>query len=208
MEERLSLEEGRYLVRLARQAIKDYLRGLEVRPEPPPTSRLREKRGVFVTLYLYPSKELRGCIGFPMPTMPLFEATVQSAISSAVNDPRFMPLDKEELDRVIIEVSVLTPPEEISYRDPRELLEKIVVGRDGLIIRSGPFSGLLLPQVPVEYGWDVEEYLMHLCLKAGLDSTHWLTGKVKIYRFTAQIFSEIEPGGEVVEEELTSKKTC
>ncbi|MEN2974296.1 MAG: TIGR00296 family protein [Candidatus Caldarchaeales archaeon] len=207
MEERLSLEEGRYLVKLARQTIYNYLRGVKSRVEPPQSEKLKENRGVFVTLYLHPLKELRGCIGFPLPSMPLYEATIQAAISSAVHDPRFKPLEIDELDNIVIEVSVLTPAEEIVYRDGRELLDKIVIGRDGLIIRSGPFSGLLLPQVPVEYGWTVEEYLMHLCLKAGLESTYWLTGKPKIYKFTAQIFSESEPNGEVVVEKILTRKS-
>ncbi|MCS7125364.1 MAG: TIGR00296 family protein [Aigarchaeota archaeon] len=202
MEKLLSLEEGRYLVRLARQAIYNNLRGIIAEPPPPPSERLKEKRGVFVTLYTYPVKDLRGCIGFPLPTLPLHEATIQAAISSAIHDPRFNPLEIDELKNIIIEVSVLTPPEEIVYRDPRELLEKINIGRDGLIIKSGPYSGLLLPQVPVEFNWNVEEYLIHLCLKAGLEATHWLKGKAKIYRFTAQIFRELEPNGEIVEEEL------
>ncbi len=202
----LNLEEGRFLVKLARQTINDYLRKVEVVPPAPPTEKLKEKRGVFVTLYKFPMKDLRGCIGFPLPTKALYEATVEAAIASATKDPRFRPLKLDELNNVVIEVSVLTPPEEIIYRDSKELLEKIVIGRDGLIIKSGPYSGLLLPQVPVEYNWSVEEYLMHLCLKAGLESTHWLTKKAKIYRFTAQIFSEVEPNGEVVEEELSLRK--
>jgi len=202
----LSLEEGIYLVKLARQTIHNYLKKVEAPPPPPVTEKLRQERGVFVTLYTYPMKDLRGCIGFPLPTMPLYEATIEAAIASATKDPRFRPLRIDELDDIVIEVSVLTPPEEIAYKNPSELLEKIVIGRDGLIIKSGPYSGLLLPQVPVEYGWTTEEYLMHLCLKAGLESTHWLTGKARIYKFTAQIFAETEPNGEIIEEELTPRK--
>jgi len=206
LEEKLSLEEAEYLVKLARRAIRTYLtEKVEITPPPPPTEKLKKERGVFVTIYTYPEKELRGCIGFPLPIMPLYQATVKAAIASATEDPRFLPLELEELDRSVIEVSVLTTPEEISYKDPKELPSKIVIGRDGLIIKSGPYSGLLLPQVPVEYNWTPEEYLMHLCLKAGLSSTFWLTGKAKIYRFTAQVFLEKTPNGEVVEEEL---KTC
>lgn len=202
----LNLEEGRFLVKLARHIIYNYLRKSEVVPPAPPTEKLKENRGVFVTLYSFPMKDLRGCIGFPLPTIPLYEATMEAAIASATKDPRFRPLRLDELNDVVIEVSVLTPPEEIVYRDSKELLEKIVIGRDGLIIKSGPYSGLLLPQVPVEYNWTVEEYLTHLCIKAGLEPTHWLTKKAKIYRFAAQIFSEVEPNGEVVEEELSPRK--
>lgn len=202
----LSLEEGRYLVRLARQTIYNYLKKIEGPPPTPISEKLKQERGVFVTLYTYPTRDLRGCIGFPLPTMPLYQATMEASIASATKDPRFRPLRVDELNHIVIEVSVLTSPEEIIYRNPNELVDKIVVGRDGLIIKSGPYSGLLLPQVPVEYNWTVEEYLMHLCLKAGLESTHWVKGKAKIYRFTAQIFSELEPDGEIIEEELSSKK--
>ena len=83
--------------------------------------------------------------------------------------------------------------------------DSIRIGVDGLIIESGGFSGLLLPQVPVEFGWTPEEYLMNLCLKAGLPSTYWLTGKIKLYRFTAQIFEEESPGGRIIEKKLQAK---
>jgi len=202
----LSLSEGEFLVRLARRSIEEYLSGKEIEVPEPPSERLKEPRGVFVTLSRYPDKELRGCIGFPLPTYPLVEATARAAISSATQDPRFPPLTPEEMNETVVEVSVLTPPEEVKYEDPKELPEKIVIGRDGLIIEAGGFSGLLLPQVPVEYNWAPEEYLMHLCLKAGLPSTYWLTGRARIKRFTAQIFVEKEPRGEVMEEELKPRK--
>lgn len=200
--ERLTLEEGTYLVKLARKAIEICLVGKTPRvPEKVP-ERLREKSGVFVTLTTYPERELRGCIGYPIPIYELAEATVRAAVASAFEDPRFPPLSSEELDKVIVEVSVLTPPEEIKYSDPRELPNLITIGVDGLIIEAGGMGGLLLPQVPVEYNWTPEEYLMHLCMKAGLPSTYWLTGKAKIYKFTAQIFEEESPSGAVVEKKL------
>ena len=202
----LTINEGEFLVRLARKSIEEHLSGKRIEPPTPPSEKLNEKRGVFVTLYRYPSKELRGCIGLPYPTHRLIDAVIHSAISSATADPRFPSVSLKEMDEIVIEVSVLTKPEEIEYEDPKELPEKIVIGRDGLIIEAGGFSGLLLPQVPVEYNWGPEEYLMHLSLKAGLPSTYWLTGRAKIYRFTAQIFAEKTPRGEVVEEELAPKK--
>jgi len=200
--ELLSLEEGAYLVKLARMAIEAYLQGrLPREPEGAPES-LRQKRGVFVTLKTYPGHELRGCIGFPYPMYELIDATIRAAIASATEDPRFPPLTIEELEETVVEVSVLTPPEEVSYSDPRQLPELIKIGVDGLMIEAGGLSGLLLPQVPVEYKWTPEEYLMHLCIKAGLPSTYWLTGRAKIYRFTAQIFEEESPRGRVVERRL------
>jgi len=202
----LTIDEGEFLVRLARKSIEEHLSGRRVEPPTPPSERLAERRGVFVTLYRYPSKELRGCIGLPYPTHRLVDAVIHAAISSATADPRFPPVRLREMDEIVIEVSVLTKPEEIKYDDPKKLPEKIVIGRDGLIIEAGGFSGLLLPQVPVEYNWTPEEYLMHLSLKAGLPSTYWLTGRARIYRFTAQIFAEKTPRGEIVEEKLTPKR--
>ena len=202
MRESLGIDEGRFLVRLARKSIEEYLSGRYPEPVKPPNPILKEPRGVFVTLYRHPSRELRGCIGFPLPNHPLIEATIRAAIASATEDPRFPPVKLDEMREIVVEVSILTPPEEIRYEKPDELPGKIVIGRDGLIIEAEGRGGLLLPQVPVEYGWDTEEFLTHLCLKAGLPPTYWITGKPKVFRFSAQVFAEKEPGGEVVEEEL------
>ena len=200
--ELLSLNEGTYLVRLARKTIEVYLSGKSPAPPEDAPEKLKRKQGVFVTLYTYPERELRGCIGVPMPEYPLLEATMRAAIASAAEDPRFPPVSLDELSRIVVEVSALTPPEEIKFSDPKELPSLIRIGVDGLIIEAGGFSGLLLPQVPVEYGWTPEEYLMHLCLKAGLPTTYWLTGRLKLYRFTAQIFEEESPKGKIVEKKL------
>ncbi|MCS7132446.1 MAG: TIGR00296 family protein [Nitrososphaeria archaeon] len=205
--ERLTLEEGTYLVKLARKAIEVHLSGKIPKAPGNVPERLRMKSGVFVTLTTYPERSLRGCIGYPMPLYELAEATIMAAVASAFQDPRFPPLGPEELDEVVVEVSVLTPPEEIKYSDPRELPNLINIGVDGLIIETGVTSGLLLPQVPVEYNWGPEEYLMHLCMKAGLPSTYWLTGRAKIYKFTAQIFEEESPRGKVVEKKLSICKS-
>jgi uncharacterized protein (TIGR00296 family) len=200
--ERLSLNEGTYLVKLARKTIEVYLSGKMPAPPDDAPEKLRRKQGVFVTLYTYPERELRGCIGIPLPEYPLIEATMRAAIASATEDPRFPPVSLEEMSSIIVEVSALTPPEEIKFTDPKELPNMIKIGEDGLIIEAGIYSGLLLPQVPVEYGWSPEEYLMHLCIKAGLAPTYWLTGKMRLYRFSAQVFEEETPRGRVVERSL------
>jgi uncharacterized protein (TIGR00296 family) len=200
--ERLSLSEGAYLVKLARKTIEVYLSGRMPAPPDDAPERLVRRQGVFVTLYTYPEKELRGCIGIPLPEHPLIEATMRAAISSATEDPRFPPVSPEEMSNIIVEVSALTPPEEMGFTDPKELPNMIRIGEDGLIIEAGVYSGLLLPQVPVEYGWSPEEYLMHLCIKAGLAPTYWLTGKMRLYRFSAQVFEEESPKGKVVERKL------
>ena len=204
--EPLTLEEGAYLVRLARKTIEVYLSGKSPAPPRDAPEKLKRKQGVFVTLNTYPEKELRGCIGFPLPEYPLLEATMRAAIASATQDPRFPPVTPDELSRIVVEVSALTPPEEIRFEDPKDLPKLIRIGVDGLIIESGGFGGLLLPQVPVEFNWTPEEYLMNLCLKAGLPSTYWLTGKIKLYRFTAQIFEEESPKGRIVEKKLQPRK--
>lgn len=183
-------------MRLARGGIERYLRTGEILEEKVP-EKLKEPRGVFVTLLK--GGELRGCIGFPFPSFPLAEATVKAAISSATSDPRFPPLTEEEMGEVTIEVSVLSPPEPLVVKNPREYLQHVKVGRDGLIVEWRGFSGLLLPQVAVEWNWDAEEFLSQTCMKAGLGADCWLRREVKISRFTARIFSEVEPGGKVEE---------
>ncbi|CAB3288247.1 Protein MLASG1_v1_0568 [Methanocaldococcus lauensis] len=197
----LTLEEGTFAVKFARAVIENYLSGKDVIVENYPDV-FNEKRGCFCTLHTYPERELRGCIGIPEPILPLIKALEEAAISAATKDPRFPPVTLEEMDYIVVEVSILTPPELIKVRHPREYLEKIKIGRDGLIIKYGMHSGLLLPQVPIEFGWDVEEYLAHLCLKAGLPPDMWLDENAKIYRFEAQIFEEVEPRGDVVEKKL------
>lgn len=164
------------------------------------------KSGVFVSIYEYPGRELRGCIGYPLPLMPLGEATVRAAVAAAVEDPRFPPLTEEELPIVIFEVSVLTEPVEIEIKNRKELPSQIKVGEDGLIIETPSGSGLLLPQVPVEYGWGAEEFLSHLCIKAGLNPTYWLQGKMRLRKFSATVFAETSPNGKVSRLNLFEKK--
>ncbi|MEM1891196.1 MAG: TIGR00296 family protein, partial [Thermofilaceae archaeon] len=108
-----------------------------------------------------------------------------------------------ELKSVVFEVSVLSPPQLVQYSKPEELLEKIKVGRDGVIIEKGVLRGLLLPQVPVEYEWNAEEFLENACIKAGLPPDAWRTTRIKVYTFTARIFAEVYPEGEVVERVLS-----
>jgi hypothetical protein len=195
-----SNDEGEYLVKLARQAITDYLVGNRRMAVPSGINeKLLTKCGVFVTLNVTRrgTDELRGCIGYPTPVFPLADATIDSAISAATKDPRFPPVRKDELDDITLEVSVLTPPSLIKVRDPVEYPTKVQVGRDGLIVENGWFKGLLLPQVPVEWKWDSEEFLAHCCMKAGLPSDAWVLPGTKIYKFSCIIFKELTPGGKV-----------
>ena len=199
----ISKESGKFLVKLARSAVEEFVKsGLKVEPPPDAPPELYEERGVFVTLKRFPSGELRGCIGFPEPVMPLIEATIEAAISAATRDPRFYPVTPQELSQLTVEVTVLTPPQPIETV-PENLPEEIKVGRDGLIVRCGYASGLLLPQVPVEWGWDEREFLSQTCIKAGLPPDCWLDPRCRFYKFQGQIFTEVEPYGEVVEEEIS-----
>lgn len=189
-------------VRLARSAIQECLGNKKkIKPDNLPPI-FREKRGVFVTLNKRSeTKELRGCIGRPYPVMPLGEAIITSATNAALEDPRFDPVEKEELNDIVIEVTVLTVPKLIKAK-PRDIPENIVVGRDGLIIVTDGSQGLLLPQVAVEHGFDAVEFLCQTCMKAGLMPDAWLTG-AKVFSFEGQIFEELEPGGEIREKLLT-----
>ncbi|MHA1132554.1 MAG: TIGR00296 family protein, partial [Candidatus Helarchaeota archaeon] len=210
-----SLEDGIFAVKLARQAVKTYIEERRKVPIPTkfPTS-FNEKAGVFVTLKTIKKqegnikKQLRGCIGFPYPTLPLIEAIIESAISSATQDSRFYPpfgpgpVKPEELKTITFEVSILTPPQLLKVEDTNEYLSKITIGRDGLIAERGPMRGLLLPQVPVEWKWNIEEYLEHTCNKAYMSRDSWKMKDTKIYTFQAIIFEEVEPQGMIRQKEI------
>jgi uncharacterized protein (TIGR00296 family) len=196
----LSLDEGKFLVHLARNAVKEYLATRRTVKAPASTpEKLFECCGVFVTINMLENdeKKLRGCIGYPYPTSPLVEAVIDSAVNAATRDPRFYPLSSSELDNVVFEVSVLTPPEIVEIANPKDYLAKIKVGEDGLIVEKGGYKGLLLPQVPVEWEWCEEEFLCQCCVKAGLPPDSWLAKGAKIYKFQAIVFEEEYPQGEV-----------
>lgn len=192
--------EGEIAVRLARKVVDAEAKGEGIGSMDIPES-FREKRGVFVTLSSYPDHLLRGCIGFPEPMFPLADALVQAA-QHACHDPRFMDLQESELDSIVVEVSILTPPEEIPVSDPKKLPEQVEIGRDGLIVERGMCRGLLLPQVPVEWEWDVEEFLGQTCMKAGMTPDMWLDKRTKFYKFQGEIFAEDSPRGKVSRKDI------
>ncbi|MDQ1280307.1 MAG: uncharacterized protein QG670_1570 [Thermoproteota archaeon] len=196
----LTDDEGKFLIVLAREAITSFLKTGKKITVPPTTShQLKEKCGVFVTLNSVKRgvEELRGCIGYPEPIFPLVEATIDSAINSATQDPRFPPLTSRELDQVKIEVSILTPPKLMTVGAPQDYINELKIGRDGLIVERGFCKGLLLPQVPVEWQWNVEEFLSNCCMKASLPPDTWLIKGTRIYKFQAIIFKEKTPTGEI-----------
>lgn len=181
MSEPLTQDDRRACLRLARQALEHYFKTGDRLRTPVKEGVLKEKRGAFVTLTV--AGDLRGCIGYPLPVKPLDETIIEMAVAAASQDTRFDPLTPGEMDRLRIEISVLGPPEPVG--SPAE----VEVGRHGIIVSKGFNKGLLLPQVPVEHGWDRDTYLRHGCLKAGLGPDEWKKG-AKIEVFTAQVFSE------------------
>jgi hypothetical protein len=188
-------EDGALAVRLARASIDNAVKGIPM-PDIPVPEKFLEDSGAFVTLSTYPKHDLRGCIGYPEPYFPLKDALI-SAAESATADPRFPRLRAEELERIVVEVSLLSPPELIKVRNPKDYLKLVKVGTHGLIVEQGRFKGLLLPQVPVEQGWGVETFLSHTCMKAGLFADAWLDPKTRIFSFTGDVFGEEKPRGKV-----------
>jgi len=201
----LTLEEGKFLVNLARQTVTEYLKNGKILQVPESVSpKLMEPSGVFVTLNSLHkgAKMLRGCIGLPYPTTPLIQAVIEAALSAATQDPRFPSVTPEELDQITFEVSVLTPPERVKVKKPTDYPSKIKVGQDGLIIEKSYCKGLLLPQVPVEWNWNTEEFLCQCSMKAGMSPDSWLLKDTKIYRFQAIIFEETSPKGKIKQKKI------
>jgi len=157
-----------------------------------------EPSGVFVTINEFPSSELRGCIGFIEPVYPFTEA-LEHAARSACHDPRFSDLREKELDNVVVEVTVLTKPEIIRVEKKEDLLTKIKIGRDGLTLEYRGRRSVFLPQVPVEWEWDVTEYLENLCMKAGIGKDRWKDAECILSSFEGRIFKETSPNGDVIE---------
>ena len=198
----LSEDDGHILVKTARMIVTEYLKnGTKPKLEKEFEDNFSFKSGVFVTLNN--SLGLRGCIGYPLPDKSLFKALEDAAISAAIEDSRFPPVKYKELDSITFEVTVLTPPMKIVVSKPEEYLSKIKVGRDGLVVKHRFYSGLLLPQVPVEYGWNVEEFLDHTCEKAGLPKNYWKNSEVEIQKFEGVVFKEENPNGAVIREMLS-----
>lgn len=197
----ISKDDSHILVKTARKVVTEYLKnGIKSKLEKEFKNNFSFKSGVFVTLNN--NLGLRGCIGYPLPDKSLFNALEDAAISAATEDPRFPPVKYEELDSITFEVTVLTLPKKIVVNKPEEYLSQIKVGRDGLIVKHGFYSGLLLPQVPIEYGWNEEEFLEHTCEKAGLPKNYWKNSETEIQKFEGIVFKEEKPNGPVIKEGL------
>lgn len=182
MSDRLSEGDRQRLLAIARHAIASRLGGQA--PAPPEASGvLGEKRGVFVTLRRRRDGELRGCVGFSEARFPLGEAVARAAQLAAFEDGRFEPVTAGELDALALDVSVLSPLAPIAP-------DAVEVGRHGLLIRCEGRVGLLLPLVPVQFGWNRDEYLEHLCRKAGLPRDAWKRTEAQLFSFTTELIEE------------------
>lgn len=184
MKENLQKQEKETLLKLARKTLTEYLENNK-NPKLDDfkiTEGLKKKQGVFVTLKI--DDMLRGCIGYVVGIKPLYEGVIENTINAAVNDPRFTPVQKNEVDKIDIEISAMTPLEKI---DNPNIVE---VGKHGLVIKKGFSSGLLLPQVAPEQGWNREEFLSNTCRKAGLPGDCWKEKDTEIYIFSAEVFGE------------------
>lgn len=191
-----TLEEGTVAVEVARKVVECFTKG---KPYPDfdfPES-FEKETGVFVTINTFPDERLRGCIGYPSPVYLLREALVKAA-EGVTEDPRFPRLSAEELEGITVEVSLLTVPALIEVDSALDYPKNIEIGKDGLIVEKGLDRGLLLPQVPVEWNWNEEEFLSQTCMKARLPPDAWFDRDTKIFKFNSEIFGEIGPKGQII----------
>ena len=185
---RLTEEEGRIALKLAREAIeKNLAENIRIKAGEKLPEVFNETRGVFVTLNK--NENLRGCIGYPYPVFPLKDAIIDAAISAAVSDPRFPAVTKEEFKEITVEITILTTPKPLKAK-PKEMPKEIEIGRHGLIVKKGMYQGLLLQQVATEYNWSSEEFLCQTCWNAGLPQDAWLEKDTEVSTFEGQIFKE------------------
>ncbi len=182
MSQELNSQEQQILLNLARDTINQWVTK-QIRPNLPEAKGvLGEHRGAFVTLHK--NGQLRGCIGSLIGRAPLVDTIQEMAIAASTSDPRFQPVAKAELEEIDIEISVLSPMRQIKD------VSEIEVGEHGILMTRGINSGVLLPQVAKEYGWDRHTFLKHTCQKAALPEDAWQDPKTKIEIFSAQIFGE------------------
>ncbi|TKB26274.1 AmmeMemoRadiSam system protein A [Desulfopila sp. IMCC35006] len=182
----LTDKQGQVLLELARKTLQ-YKMGEGTAPAPPEDPALSMPAATFVTLKI--AGQLRGCIGNLEPAGPLWQGIRDNAINAAFNDYRFSPLRPEELPAVHVDISILSQPEFLAYRDPEELLLKLRPGVDGVILRDGRRSATFLPQVWQQLA-ATEQFLEHLCQKAGLPGDVWRQKKLEIYTYQVQCFEE------------------
>ena len=196
----ISENDGKILVKMARTVVTKYLTNNTKALDHDFKEKFSFNAGVFVTIN--DKSGLRGCIGYPLAVKKLSDALTDAAISASTDDPRFPSIRQNELNDLVFEVTILSETEEISASLSDEIIQEIKIGRDGLIIEKNFQSGLLLPQVPVEYNWSVVDFLNHTCHKAGLPNGSWKDKDTKISKFQGIIFREILPNGEIIREKF------
>jgi AmmeMemoRadiSam system protein A len=176
-------DEKRELLRIARATLREHGYSGRIPPGKPHREALTLPAAVFVSLHR--GKALRGCIGAVEATQPIFRAIQEMAVAAATRDPRFGPVEPDELEHLVIEISVLGEPRTVRYPDD------ITVGKDGLRVELGAHRGLLLPQVATEAGWDAATFFARTCTKAGLPEDAWRSDNAVVLAFGAQVFSDI-----------------
>ena len=174
-----SPQERTLLLQLAHQAITAALEQREISLTAP-TAHLAEPRGAFTTLYYRGA--LRGCVGYVFPVASLYRTVAESARGAAFDDSRFAPVTRDQAPELEVSLSILSPPQPVQPED-------VEIGRHGLLVKLGSYRGLLLPQVPVEHGWDRITFMEQTCKKAGLPSNAWQAG-AQLEAFTAEVFGD------------------
>ena len=195
----ISQKDGISLVKKARESLLSYFEKKEC--ESLVGGVFEQPLSLFVTINSYPKGDLRGCIGFVQTDKKLGGAIREAAVHAGINDTRFEPIRAAELEKVVFEVSVLTPPKLLECA-AHERASNIKIGRDGLMIEYGGSTGLLLPQVAIEWNFSAKDFLEALCQKAGLPKDMYKSQSPKIYTFQAQIFAEESPGGKIIGKKL------
>jgi AmmeMemoRadiSam system protein A len=175
-----SSEERQLLLHLAHEGIESLVTGRKLSLEPA-SPHLAEPRGVFTTIYRH--GELRGCVGYVQPVLPLYQAVIETARAAASQDTRFTPVTPEEIQDLQVSLSVLSALRPIEAKH-------VTIGKHGLVVTMGGRRGLLLPQVPVEHGWDRVTFLEQTCRKAGLFPDAWKAG-AELESFTAEVFGDL-----------------
>ena len=198
-----SLEEGTRLVHAARNAMELSIASREFKSDVVERTipEFGQKHGVFVTIYHYPTNTLRGCVGFTEGMGEVKRLVIEAAVAAANEDPRFVPISHLEFEHSIMEVSVLSKAERM-HGSTEQICKDVRVGRDGIIVEYGYNRGLLLPVVAVEQGWSARQFLENTCLKAGLPQHAWTNDSTYVFKFSTQVFKEVEPRGEVKEVHL------
>lgn len=178
----LKSKEKKILLDIAHKAIAAVVRDEDTTPEPREEKALNTRSGCFVTIKQ--DDELRGCIGNFQSDLPLFKEVAEMAAASACKDPRFYPLQEDEINNISIDISVLSPLEKV------DAIESIEIGTHGIYLEKGYYRGVLLPQVATEHNWDRETFLKQTCIKAGLPTDSWEADETDIYIFSAEVFSD------------------